>query len=570
MKKFFLSPLFHIDIKNVKQFSPSDFFIVGVFVIVMAVGAFLVFIETSLTLSDQVPARGGTHIEGVVGTPRFINPLLATSETDRDITELVFGGLLNAESDGSLSLNLAASYEVSPDKLSYTFTLRDDIHFHDGKPVTAEDVVFTVQAAKNPEIKSPKRANWEGVEVIALDEKTVIFTLQAPYALFLENTAMGILPKHVWDSVRPEEFPFSEFNSNPIGAGPYEVSSIKKNGSGVPTEYRLKANTDAPHPPFIKTFVFKFYSNQNALAEAFESGAVDAVHSLIPTEQNNAVLHEAVFGRVFGIFFNQNQEQIFVDQTTREALDQALDKDSIVSTILSGYGTPLSGPLPPDSVSEDTPNTSQSEVDDHIESARALLERDGWELGEDGVYARETDDGVERLAFTVATGNAEELKATANLVAEAWRELGAEVEVQFFDTNDLNLEVIRPRRYDALLFGLSLGRELDLFAFWHASQRNDPGLNVALYANIVTDALLEEAREEEDPASRREKAEEAALEIVADAAAVFLYAPHFLYLTEHTLQGVSLGTVGSPSDRFLSAEKWYKRTEKLWPIFNNQ
>lgn len=552
-----------IEEKAKKRFAPSDWVVVGFFAILMTAGAAIMFVQASLALTVEVPAKGGTHIEGVIGNPRFINPLLATSETDRDLTELVFSGLLKAEPDGTLTADLAESYDVTPDGLSYTFTLRDNATFHNGNRVTAKDVVFTITAAKNPEIKSPRRANWEGVEVIALDEKTVVFTLNAPFALFLENATMGILPKSLWENVRAEEFPFSELNTNPIGAGPFKINSIKKNSSGVPTEYRLNAYADAAHPPFIKNFVFRFFPNQEELSQALASGSVDAAHSLVPEESSSSQAHEAVFGRVFGVFFNQNQKQLFTDIEVRQALDLALDKNAIVGTILSGYGTPLSGPLPPTSVSSIHRDSSGAS----IEAAREVLETAGWELGEDGVYAKESDESVERLRFSLATGNAPELRAAAEAVAESWRALGAEVELQFFDTNDLNLEVIRPRKYDALLFGLVVGREVDLFAFWHASQRNDPGLNIALYANIVTDALLEEAREEDNPVARREKAEEAAEEITNDVAAVFLYAPHFLYLTEGELQGVQLGTISTPSDRFFGVEDWYLKTEALWPLF---
>jgi len=532
----------------------------------MIAGALLLFIQASVAVSVDVPTKGGTHVEGVIGTPRFINPLLATSETDRDLTELVFGGLLKVEPNGALSPNLADHYEISADKLSYTFTLKEDITFHDGKPITAEDVVFTVQAAKNPEIKSPRRANWEGVEVIALDERTVVFNLKAPYALFLENATVGILPKHLWEFVRPEEFPFSELNTRPIGAGPFKVDSIKKNNSGVPIEYRLRAYEQAPHAPFIHTFIFRFFPNQDALSQAVENGSIDAAHSLIPKKNPAIQTHEAVFGRVFGVFFNQNQNQLFADKEVRKALDASLDKEAIVSTILSGYGTPLSGPLPPSDV--DSTSLPENDQTATLENARTILKNDGWEIdSETGKYIKETKESTQHLSFSLATGNVPELKQAAELVAERWRELGAEVELQLFDANDLNLEVIRPRKYDALLFGLVVGRELDLFAFWHASQRNDPGLNIALYANIVTDSLLEEARSEENPLLRREKAAEAAEEITKDVAAVFLYAPHFLYLTEDTLKGVRLGTISTPSDRFYGVENWYLKTESLWPLF---
>ncbi|MEK7613692.1 MAG: ABC transporter substrate-binding protein [Patescibacteria group bacterium] len=550
-------------VKNI--FTPSDWLVSGLFVALATLGVGILFANASLSLSEEVPVLGGMYREGVVGTPRFINPLLATSETDKDLSTLVYGGLMKQSPNGSVIPYLADRYDISEDALQYTFYLKDNIFFHDGTPITAEDVVYTIQAAKNPEIKSPRRANWEGVEVVATDAKTVVFSLRAPYALFLENTTMGILPKHLWAHIPSEGFAFSDLNTNPIGSGMYEVTTIKKNASGIPSEYQLTIAKNTPLRPYIRSIVFNFYSNQTSLSEAFENGAVDAAYSVIPHQENaGAIIEEAVFARVFGVFFNQNQQELFADVVVRRALDQAVDKKEIIDTIISGYGSPLSGPLPPESVSA---QDDSEVVTDRVASAQKLLEDNGWKRGEDGVYEKTVKKETRRLKFSLATANAPELKATAEMVATTWRTLGADVSLQFFEQNDLNLEVLRPRKYDALLFGLVVGRELDLFAFWHSSQRNDPGLNIALYANIDADQYLEEARNELDPTLRREKAKRAALEVASEVAAVFLYAPHFTYAHTPLLKGVSLGTISTPSDRFAGVETWYVRTERVWPFF---
>jgi len=565
-KTYSPNALNHTENRIQALFSPSDWVVAGFFFVVLALGAGILFASASRALSEEIPLRGGTHIEGVVGSPRFINPLLAISETDNDVTALVFGGLMKPNADGTLSPYLAERYDVSADGLVYTFTLRDDIEFHDGTPITAKDVVFTVRSAKNPDIKSTKRANWEGVEVSAIDERTVSFTLREPYGLFLENTTLGILPSHLWERVTPEEFPFSDLNGNPIGSGMYRVASIKKNSSGVPSEYRLVAFKASAVQPYITNFVFRFYPNRSVLLAALQSGEVDAAHSVVSegSVANDTVLNEAVFARVFGVFFNQNQQALFTDEVVRRALDRALDKKLIVDTVVGGYGTVLTGPLPPDEVtSPATPGDTKA----RIEGAQVLLERNGWMRGDDGVFEKTVKKETSRLAFTLTTGNAPELKAAAEAVASQWRTLGADITLQFFEQNDLNLEVIRPRKYDALLFGLVVGKDLDLFAFWHSSQRNDPGLNIALYANIATDKYLETARNELNPDKRREQAELAAEEIRGETAAVFLYAPHFTYVHEPELNGVRINTVSVPSDRFAGIEDWYLNTERVWPFF---
>lgn len=546
-----------------KAFTSSDWLITGFFIVLMLWGTGVMFAKASIALSNEIPVHGGMLHEGVIGSPRFINPLLATSDTDRDLSALVYGGLMKPEPDGSLSPLLAESYDVSKDGLTYTFHLKDGISFHDGTPITAEDVVFTIEQAKNPEIKSPRRANWEGVGVVASDSRTVVFTLRAPYALFLENTTLGIIPKALWSGVSSEEFPFSDLNVHPVGSGIYNVARVKKNQSGIPVEYTMNAFENGGVRPYIKRILFSFYPDSEALERAFESGEIAAAHSIAP---ENGVIEEAVYARIFGVFFNQNQQELFADEVVRRALNRAIDKKRIVDTVLGGYGSTLTGPLPPQKVaSDESPAASSGEA---LASAQAILDANGWKRGEDGIYEKTVKKATTRLAFTLSTANAPELKSAATLVAEDWRALGADVTVQLFDQNDLNTGVLRPRKYDALLFGEVVGRELDLFAFWHSSQRNDPGLNIALYANITADKNLENARGEISIEERLKEATLAAETIQGETAAVFLYAPHFIYAHEGRLRGVNLGSIATPADRFAGIENWYVATEYVWPFLD--
>ncbi len=544
---------------------PTDWLVAGSLFVVMCVSLAGILWSLSSSISVEVPARGGTLIEGVIGSPRFVNPMLALSDTDRDLVELLYSGLLKANSDGTLSPDIAASYSVSEDFKTYTFTIKEDALFHDGTRVTARDVAFTVLAAQNPEIKSPRRANWEGVEVSVVDDATVTFVLKEPYAPFLENTTLGILPSHIWSGVTPDEFSFTSYNTEPIGSGPYMVASIKRTGSGVPSEYRLRAFEEGVRTPFITNFVVKFYSNAEALRDALNHGDIESAHSLVPDDVTARVREqEVIFGRVFAVFFNQNENKIFADTAVRRALNEQLDKYSIIDTVLDGYGSPIDGPLPPETIEN---GVDRITADDRLARSRAILEDAGWKLGEDGVYSKTANKQTTRLSFSISTASVPELKRAAEMVADSWRALGAEVELKFFEQNDLNVGVLRPRSYQALLFGLVVGRDQDLFAFWHSSQRNDPGLNVALYANIDVDALLERVRLEPEFTVRMEKRSEAAKIISDETAAIFLYVPHFLYLIPEKVQGVSLGTMVNPSDRLISVDEWYVSTDYVWPLF---
>ncbi len=546
-------------------FSPSDWVVVAVLAGIALVAGFWILADLSLRFTVEVPGRGGTYSEGIVGTPRFINPILALSDADRDLVALTFSGLLRALPDGSVVPDIAENYTVSDDKRTYTFTIRKDAVFHDKTPITADDVAFTVALAQNPATKSPKRANWEGVDVTVVDARTVSFTLKEPYAPFLENMRLGILPKHLWSTVRVDEIPFSTLNTKPVGEGPYVLSSVSINASGIPTDMTLTAFDRAVRVPYITHIHLMFYPDSDALLKVMTSDATLAAHSVSPAGITNHDVHEAVLGRVFGVFFNQNQNDLFADKAVRKALNVALDKKSIVDTLISGYGSPIEGPLPPQQISPDEAPAKDSS--ERTADAEAILTADGWTKGSDGVFVKKIKKSVKRLSFVLATGNAPELKGATEAVSSQWKTLGAEVTTQFFEASDLQQEVIRPRKYEALLFGEVVGREMDLFAFWHSSQRNDPGLNIALYTNASVDKLLKDARATDDPVARRNAAQKAANIITDEYAATFLYSPHFIYITPKNLSGLTLGTVATPSDRFINVTDWYLVTERVWPMF---
>ena len=172
-----------------------------------------------------------------------------------------------------------------------------------------------------------------------------------------------------------------------------------------------------------------------------------------------------------------------------------------------------------------------------------------------------------RLAFSLSTSDVPELKSVAERLKADWEKIGVSVELKVFESGDLNQNVIRPRKYDAILFGEIVGRDSDLFAFWHSSQRNDPGLNIAMYTNSVADKLLEDMRRATDPEKRRTAYEKFSVEIAKDIPAVFLYAPEFVYILPEKIKGSAIGTITVPAERFLNIHEWYIDTDLVWKIF---
>lgn len=566
-------------ISNIVQtLSPAEKIFFWSLVVIFIISALSITSKVSQYILVETPSSGGSIVEGIVGSPRFINPLLSQSDADRDLSILLYSGLMKATPDGSLVYDLAKQHIVSEDGLIYTFMLRNDIFFHDGEPVTADDVVFTINMAQDQTLKSPKRASWDGVLVEKISDTEILFTLQRPYTPFLQNMTLGIIPYHIWGGAASEEFAFSKFNVEPVGSGPYKIKNIKRDTSGIPEYYDLVSFPKyALGEPYIKKMQIRFYSNENFLIDAFISGDIGSLNSISTNNLAFAKLNakeeinieQTPLPRTFGVFFNQNQAPVFAHIEVRSALDKALNKERIINEILGGYGTVIDSPIPPGILDE---ASIKEETDEESISRKKLaidiLERNNWTINrETGIWEKKTKEGVQVLKFSLATSNTPELKAAAGIIKEEWESIGAQVDLKIFEIGDLNQNVIRPRKYDALLFGEIVGRELDLYAFWHSSQMNDPGLNIALYANITVDSLLEDARVATEKKELIDTFTKFNKEISNDIPAVFIYAPDFIYIIPEEIGGVNLGLVTTPSERFLNVHDWFINTDSIWNFF---
>ena len=577
----FLTSFFRGGLKIVSHLSPSDRLVFGLLVIFFIASSFSLLLKANQYILVEIPARGGTYIEGIAGTPRFINPLLAVTDADRDLTAIVYSGLMKRTPSGLLITDLAESYSIGDSGLSYRFIIKADAVFHDKTPVSADDVVFTVTKAQDSGLKSPKRASWDGVLVRKINDREVEFILEQPYAPFLQNTTLGILPAHLWGEKSVEEFTFTVFNTEPIGSGPYMLKKIKRDASGVPEYYEFSSFSQYTlGQPYIKTLVIRYYPNEDRLIDAYLDGEIGALNSvsskglaLIELNKKDVRVERSSLPRIFGVFFNQNQAPVLANIEVRAALNAGLDKEIIIREILGGNGIAINSPIPPGAiykvVREDDLDMEDGESRSHQGRAIDILDRNGWTVNEEtGIWEKETKKGTQILSFSLSTSDVPELKQTVGVIAREWRKIGVDVNVKIFESGDLNQNVIRPRKYDALFFGEIVGQELDLFAFWHSSQRNDPGLNIALYTNITVDKLLEEARTVYDKELRNEKYLEFEKVLTNDIPAVFVYSPDFIYIIPQNVRGISLGSVTASSERFANIHKWHFDTNYVWSIFS--
>lgn len=547
-------------VRTYKELSPLELVIFIVLAITLIASTIMLAGNLQSELSESTPTRGGTYTEGIVGFPQYINPVLARTDADKDAAALVYAGLTKLTANGEIELDLAEQLEISPDGETYTFTLREDAYFHDGHPVHAEDVIYTIGMIQDQRINSPLQADWSGVLVRAIDERTVAFDLPQAFQSFPYNTRLGILPKHLWDEETTASFPFSSLNTVPIGAGPYEVSNVDRSDEGIPARYTLTAVDTGPEAPHIHRIMLQFYQNYSKLQEDFRDGNIDATYGINPEDittlpTKNTQILERPLNRIFAVYFNQNNNDQLVDVEVRQALSLAISKKDIIDEVLHGYGSEISGPLP---IAETTSATSS------LNEAESLLESAGWVL-EDG--QRVNNDG-EVLSIALTTATVDALEQTASIITDRWEALGISVEVTSLSAGNLLRDVIRPREYEALLFGQSINQSQDLYPFWHSGEQDDPGLNLAMYANTSVDESLSSWRAATSSSERAEIQQSTLESIVVDQPAIFLYAPSFIYLLPERIQNPDIPQITSPADRFAQIEDWYIRTDKLWSVFS--
>ncbi|MFP4022853.1 MAG: ABC transporter substrate-binding protein [Candidatus Paceibacterota bacterium] len=548
-----------------RKMSLTEKLILWLLVALTAVGTGVIMWQIHSSMLVAIPAYDGTLKEGIIGTPGPINPLLASSAADRTLSGLIYAGLMKATPEGEVVPELAENYQVSEDGTEYVFELDPNAVFHDKEAVTAEDVVFTVEKIKDPAVRSTLAADWNNIQVEAVDKSTVKFILPEKSTDFPELATLGILPEHLWKSVDGNRFAFSSLNVEPVGAGPYQVSSVSMKDSN-PTKYELRSFKDyIKGEPYITNIVLPFYSEERKAWMALQKGEIDSLAGFSPkrvdtVENTDTEIRTTPLPRVFAIFINQNNNEALADKDIRKALSEAVDREEILEKVLNGKGETATGPV---SFQMKKEQSNDPEKEDEGNSTPSdMLAEAGWEYDEE--LGGLTDDGESIMTIEISTVANSDLETAAEVVKRNWEELGIKTEIALYGSNELSQNILRPRDFEALLFGYILDREFDLFPFWHSSERDDPGMNLSLYANLTVDELLEEYQKTGDVKEREEILEKIDKEVKADVPAIFLYSPHFLYAIPKELQNIELGHLISPEERFLDVHNWFLKTDKVW------
>ncbi|MBI2055096.1 MAG: peptide ABC transporter substrate-binding protein [Candidatus Sungbacteria bacterium] len=520
-------------------------------------------------ITHDSPKLGGTYREGVIKAPERVNPLfLSNNDTDRDVVSLVFSNLLYYDSEGNLKPDLAENYSISPDGKSYTVNIKNNAIWHDGVPLTADDVIFTVKAIQDPSYKSSLRPNWQGVTIERLGDYEVRFVLKQPYSPFLQNLVLPIIPRHIWERVPPEGASLSEINLKPIGTGPYRFKELERNSKEEMTKYILEANTNYYREgPYLENIEFTFYESEEELLQAFRGGLIDGISIVSPKNVEvlkglGASVSTIRMPRVFAIFINE-ANPILKDKQIRTALALAIPKEELITKVLGGGAIPVDSPIPPGTFGHD-PEIPRTGFEP--ERAKSILDKAGWkEIGANGIRqkkAAKKGASPVPLKIILTTSDWKDLSKSAEVIRDYWKAVGIDTEIKIMPISELETDVIRPRKYDALLFGEILGRDPDPFAFWHSSQLKDPGLNIALYHSPKVDALLEQARKSTDRNDIEAKYREFQRIVVADSPTIFLYSPTYFYAHRSNVKNVEVKAVVLPSERFSAANTWYIKTKR--------
>ncbi len=556
---------------------------------------FLIGYQISLRV-ESAPKQGGEYVEGLIGTLQYINPVLAfANEPDRDLTHLIFSGLMKYQNQ-ELMLDAASRYEISDNASTYTFFLKDNILWHDGNKLTADDIVFTFESIMDPSIASPLFQSFQGVHIRKIDELTVEFRLDQPFAPFPSLMTFGILPKHLWSQTQPQNFKLTELNVKPIGSGPWKFSKLLKDQkTGDLKSYHLERFENFyGTKPYLQFFTFKFFSTIEDALSAINNKTVEGLSyipkKLLPGIQNkNIAVKTLRQPQVNAIFFNQTKNTLLEDIALRKAMAYGIDKKRIVSEALDNEGTEIHSPILPDFLGyfegvekysydlaaalsildKDYPRISYERF---FELEKKRLEKIAKDEGStfsekvipsnDLAFYREKSERA--LRVTLTTVDLPENVKAAEIIKEQWNALGIEVTLEIVAPQQIHQDIIRKKNYEALMYGEIIGYDPDPFPFWHSTQINNPGLNLALFSNKRVDQLIIEARQANSISEREEKYKEFQNIIAEKIPAIFLYNPTYTYILGSKVMGFDNHAIVIPADRFNDLELWYVKTRLLF------
>lgn len=508
------------------------------------------------------PTPGGTYNEGILGTFTNANPLYAAGSVDSSVSRLVFAGLFKYDSNNRLVGDLASGWQADERGIHYTVRLRPNLTWQDGEPLTADDVVFTYKLIQNPDIKSPLITSWQGVTVEAKDRYTITFTLPTALSAFPYSMTNGIVPKHLLDNVPPTELRTANFNTlKPVGAGPFTWERIEVSGTTPADRQQNIAlvpfeNYQGGAPKLVR-FIVHAFPDEKRLVSAFKNQEINAMAGLEnrPDDlKNDTGIQEysLPLSSAVMVFFKTTQDPL-TDTKVRQALVKAADQGQVIDSV----GYPLIPVREPFLTSTPGYDPSAAQFGQNLPEANKLLDDAGWKMGVSGIRSK---DG-RPLTFRLYSESTSEYATVSQTLQKQWRAIGADVQVLLQSGSDIQ-GTLSTHQYDAVLYGITIGNDPDVFPYWHSSQANvlSPNrLNLSEYKSAVADRALEAGRSRSDPTLRAVKYKPFLQAWRDDASALALYQPRFLYITRDPVFGLKEHVIDSGIDRYANVENWMIR-----------
>ncbi|HSX44898.1 MAG TPA: ABC transporter substrate-binding protein [Candidatus Saccharimonadales bacterium] len=512
------------------------------------------------------PVAGGTFNEGILGSFTNANPLYANGLVDSSVSRLVFSGLLKTNQNNQLTGDLADKWHSDDRAVTFTIQLRHNLFWHDGQPLTADDVVFTYKTIQNPDAKSSLFNSWQGIKVVAKDKYTVVFTLPNALGSFPYSLTNGIVPKHLLSSVPPTQLRSVRFNStNAIGSGPFKLEKIEVSGDTPETREEkigLKAFDQyyggRPNIDFLTIHSFR---DEKHMIDSYNHNELDAMVGLdnipdnLAKQKNIQNYNIPISGEV--VVFLKTTAPNLKDFRVRRALAQATKQADIINNLTFPVVI-ADEPLLKGQTGYDP---SLKEYKYNLASSDKLLNDAGWVRNKQGMRMK----GGQPLIVHLLARNSSEYTYLTQKIQTEWQGEGVTTEVELEPAVDLQGAVAR-HEYDALLYGISIGPDPDVFVYWHSSQADPHStnrLNLSEYKSLTADRALEAGRSRTDPTIRRIKYKPFLQAWRDDVPAIVLYQPRFLYISRKPIFGFDPTTVNTEADRFSNVNNWMIRQAKV-------
>jgi len=519
------------------------------------------------------PAAGGIYTEALIGSLGRLNPLLDYyNPADRDIDRLLYSGLIRFDDRGVPQADLAESWGISQDGTIYNFAIRPNAVWHDGEPVTSEDVLFTVEMMRDETFPLPAdlREFWKQVEVKVLDEKNLQFILPEAFSPFLDYLTFGVLPKHILGGVSPAEIINAQFNLEPVGSGPYQFDRFQIEDGQIIGIVLTAFDDYHLNPPFIDQMVMRYYPDAGAGLAAYREGEVQGIShisaEILPDalKQNELRLYTGRQPRLTLVYLNLDDAKLpfFQDETIRRALLMALNRQWMVDRLLGGQALIADGPIFPGTWAY---YDGIERIDYDTAAALEIIKSAGYSLPAEGSSVREKD-GV-RFAFEMLYPDTAEHAKIAEAIQQDWAKLGVDVTIKAVPYEELVNSYLEPRAYQAALVDLNLARypDPDPYPFWDQAQITG-GQNYAQWNDRQASEYLEQARIIPDIAERGKAYRNFQVRFTNQMPALPLFFPVYSYAIDQSVQGVRMGPLFDTSDRFATILDWFllaKRSTNL-------